>query len=52
MVTQVGDRWYLSGLILSENCVADHGVPGVFTRTTAFQDWLAPIFEDGKPESK
>ena len=52
MVTQVELRSYLSGLILSENCAADPGVPGVFTRTTAFQDWLAPIFEGGEPESK
>ena len=52
MVVKVDDRWYLSGIILSEFCSRYDDLSGVHTRVTAFENWLAPIFEGEDPESK
>ena len=52
MVVDINGRWYLSGVILSELCAEYEGLSGVYTRVTAFEDWLAPIFEGDDPDSK
>ena len=52
MVVKVDDRLYLSGIILSEFCSRYEDIPGVHTRITAFEDWLAPIFEGKDPQGK
>ncbi len=50
MVTDIDNRWYLTGIVLSEFCGNEEY--SVFTEITAFQDWLTPIFDDNDPERK
>ncbi len=50
MVTNIENRWYITGIVLSEFCGSEEY--SVFTGITAFQDWLTPIFDGKIPESK
>ena len=49
-MTGVNNRWYLVGIIADTGSCGD--TPSVFTKMTAFYDWLAPIFEGEDPASK
>ena len=50
LVTQVGDTWYLAGVISSQNCADD--APGIYTNVKSVLDWMQPIYEGNEPESK
>ena len=51
-MTNVDGRWYLTGVILSEFCDSYEGYPGVYMKVTAFEEWIAPIFDGRDPESE
>ena len=50
MVTSLENRWYITGIVLSEFCGSEEY--SVFTEITAFQDWLTSIYDGKIPESK
>ncbi|XP_072028166.1 uncharacterized protein [Amphiura filiformis] len=51
-VSKVNDKYYMVGIPSWYAGCAQPGFPAVYTRMTAFEDWLEPIYEDRDPTRK
>ena len=50
LMSKISDRWYMAGIVsFGAGCEADDP-PGVYTRVTAFEDWIRPVYEGGEVE--
>ena len=52
MVSKVNDTWYLPGIISWGYGCAREGLPGVYAKVTAFEEWIEPVFNGGTPDGK
>ncbi|XP_022095590.1 uncharacterized protein LOC110981891 isoform X2 [Acanthaster planci] len=50
MVAKTNDKWFQVGVVSFGIGCALAEYPGVYARMTAFQDWIAPIFEGKDPD--
>ena len=51
MVVETEGEYYLAGLVASQDC-EDGSMPGVYTKVSAFYDWIEPIFSGTDPTRK
>ncbi|XP_038048507.1 uncharacterized protein LOC119722447 [Patiria miniata] len=50
LVTQYDGKWFQVGVVSFGYGCGVAGYPGVYVRLTAFQDWIAPIFDGEDPD--
>ena len=51
-MSKVDNTWYLPGVVSwAYGCNSDEK-PGVYSKVSAYEEWIEPIFNGGTPEGK